>query len=135
MTFLDNLESAISLLMFSISIRSRLLSGSFSSLSPAPLDHLFHPVALPICLCHHFSRCDFKRYRILNLLSIGYAFRPCLRSRLTLRGRALLRNPWGFDGSDSHTPSRYSCQHSLLYIVHFCLRFGFFLYTMLLYHS
>src|SRR5699024_9796886 len=32
-------------------------------------------------------------YRNINLLSIAYAFRPQLRSRLTLRGRAFLRKP------------------------------------------
>ena len=32
-------------------------------------------------------------YRNINLLSIAYAFRPRLRSRLTLRGRAFLRKP------------------------------------------
>ena len=45
---------------------------------------------------------------------IDYAFRPRLRGRLTLRGLALRRNPWAFGGSVSHTPSRYSCQHSHL---------------------
>ena len=43
---------------------------------------------------------------------IDYAFRPRLRGRLTLRGLALRRNPWTFGGSVSHTPCRYSCQHS-----------------------
>ena len=32
-------------------------------------------------------------YRNINRLSITYAFRPRLRSRLTLRGRAFLRKP------------------------------------------
>ena len=32
-------------------------------------------------------------YRNINLLSIAYALRPRLRSRLTLRRLALLRNP------------------------------------------
>ena len=32
-------------------------------------------------------------YRNLNLLSIAYAFRPRLRSRLTLSGRTFLRKP------------------------------------------
>jgi hypothetical protein len=34
-----------------------------------------------------------ERYRNINLLSIGYAFRPGLRDRLTLSGLTLLRNP------------------------------------------
>ncbi len=49
--------------------------------------------------------------RNINLISIGYAFRPHLRGRLTLRGLALRRKPWTFGGSVSHTPYRYSCQH------------------------
>ena len=42
-------------------------------------------------------------YRNINLLSIAYAFRPRLRSRLTLSRLALLRNPWAFGGGVSHS--------------------------------
>src|SRR5699024_186832 len=42
-------------------------------------------------------------YRNINLLSIAYAFRPQLRSRLTLSGRAFLRNPWAFGERASHS--------------------------------
>src|SRR5690606_39312123 len=42
-------------------------------------------------------------YRNINLLSIAYAFRPRLRSRLTLRGRAFLRKPQAFGERDSHS--------------------------------
>ena len=41
-------------------------------------------------------------YRNINLLAIDYAFRPRLRSRLTLSRRTLLRNPWAIGGGDSH---------------------------------
>ena len=41
-------------------------------------------------------------YRNINLLAIGYAFRPRLRSRLTLSRRTLLRKPWAIGGGDSH---------------------------------
>src|SRR5918993_1269803 len=41
-------------------------------------------------------------YRNINRLSIAYAFRPRLRSRLTLSRLALLRNPWAFGGGVSH---------------------------------
>ena len=41
-------------------------------------------------------------YRNINLLSIDYAFRPRLRSRLTLSRRTLLRNPYAIGGGDSH---------------------------------
>ena len=50
--------------------------------------------------------------RTINLVPIGYAFRPHLRGRLTLRGLTLRRNPWTFGESVSHTLCRYSCQHS-----------------------
>ena len=52
------------------------------------------------------------RYRTIHLLSIAYAFRPRLRPRLTLSGRTFLRNPWAFDGGDSHSSLRYSDRHS-----------------------
>ena len=52
------------------------------------------------------------RLRNINLIPIGYAFRPHLRGRLTLRGLALRRNPWTSGESVSHTLYRYSCQHS-----------------------
>jgi hypothetical protein len=41
-------------------------------------------------------------YRNINLLAIDYAFRPRLRSRLTLSRRTLLRNPCAIGGGDSH---------------------------------
>src|SRR5690606_32338680 len=43
-------------------------------------------------------------YGNINPLSIDYASRPRLRSRLTLGGRAFPRNPWTFGGRDSHSP-------------------------------
>ena len=45
---------------------------------------------------------EATRYRNINLLAIDYAFRPRLRSRLTLSRRTLLRNPWAIGGGDSH---------------------------------
>ena len=53
-----------------------------------------------------------SRPRNINLVPIDYGFRPRLRSRLTLRGLALRRNPWTYGESVSHTLCRYSCQHS-----------------------
>ena len=41
-------------------------------------------------------------YRNLNLLSIGYVFRPLLRPRLTQSRSALLWKPWIFGREDSH---------------------------------
>ena len=45
---------------------------------------------------------DTTWYRNINLLAIDYAFRPRLRTRLTLGRRALPRNPWTIGGGDSH---------------------------------
>ena len=57
----------------------------------------------------------------INPVSIDYAFRPRLRSRLTLRGRAFRRNPWAFGVYDSHIYFRYLSRHSHFCIVHICL--------------
>jgi hypothetical protein len=53
-----------------------------------------------------------SRLRNINLIPIGYGFRPHLRGRLTLRGLALRRNPWTFGERVSHPLYRYSCQHA-----------------------
>ena len=46
---------------------------------------------------------------ILNRFAIGCAFRPRLRSRLTLIRLTLIRNPWVFGVPVSHRHYRYSC--------------------------
>ena len=48
----------------------------------------------------------------INVIPIDYAFRPRLRSRLTLRRLTLRRNPWTFGGSVSHTS----------FVTHVCIR-------------
>ena len=60
---------------------------------PTGLDALFHPCAMPTLLRHPFAPCVTRWSRNFNRLSIAYAFRPRLRSRLTLSGRAFLRKP------------------------------------------
>ncbi len=57
----------------------------------------------------------------INPVSIDYAFRPRLRSRLTLRGRTFRRKPWAFGVLDSHQYFRYLSRHSHFCIVHTCL--------------
>jgi hypothetical protein len=57
-------------------------------------------------------------YGNINPLSIDYACRPRLRSRLTLGGLAWPRNPWSFGGQGSHLPNRYSCLHSHSHTLH-----------------
>ena len=56
--------------------------------------------ALPLCPHSSVS----YRYRNFNLLSIDYAVRPRLRSRLTQGRSALPWNPWIFGRKDSHLP-------------------------------
>jgi hypothetical protein len=63
-----------------------------------------------------------SRLRNINRISIDYAFRPRLRSRLTLRGLTLRRNPWTYGESVSHTFYRYSCQHSHFRYLHLPFR-------------
>jgi hypothetical protein len=45
-----------------------------------------------------------SRLTNINVIPIDYAFRPRLRSRLTLLRLTLSRNPWTFGGGVSHTP-------------------------------
>ena len=59
-----------------------------------------------------------RRCRNVRLLSIGYAFRPGLRSRLTPGGRTLPGKPWDSGGADSHRTFRYSCPHNRWCEVH-----------------
>ena len=73
-------------------------------------------------------------YRNINLLSIDYAFRPRLRSRLTLGGRTCPRKPWVFGDRNSHPVFRYSCLHGHLCTVHLQFLIGFNPYTTLFYH-
>ena len=48
------------------------------------------------------ARAVLGGYGNINPLSIDYACRPRLRSRLTLGGLACPRNPWSFGGGVSH---------------------------------
>ena len=78
------------------------LRGGFSS--PAP------PALAPVSPfpAHTFPPRPHSsvpmRYRNLHLLSIGYAFPPRLRPRLTRGRSALPRNPWISGRKDSHLP-------------------------------
>ena len=65
-----------------------------------------------VCAILHHASHIVPLYRNINLLSIDYAFRPRLRSRLTLGGRAWPRKPWVYGDKDSHFVYRYSCLHS-----------------------
>src|SRR6185437_10132418 len=70
------------------------LSVDGFSFQPASLLGRALPSARVTTLLRHPSAHNGLRwYRNINLLSFDYAFRPRLRSRLTLSGRAFLRNP------------------------------------------
>jgi hypothetical protein len=84
---------------------------------------LYHGSGWPILMRHPIT--PRERGRSIHLQSIDYAFRPRLRSRLTLRGRPLLRNPWAFGGRDSHPSYRYSFLHSHFRYLHHSSRYGF----------
>ena len=87
--------------------------------------------ALP--LCPHSS--DIQQYRNLNLLSIGYAFQPGLRPRLTQSRSALLWKPWIFGLEDSHLHlATHSGILSSIQSTAPC-RYCFIPYAMLLYQS
>ena len=73
---------------------------------------LFHCTPNPIREYNLQNSSLHNWYRNINLFPIDYAFPPRLRGRLTLRGLTLLRKPWNFGESVSHTLYRYSCQHS-----------------------
>ena len=63
--------------------------------------------------------------RNVDLVPIGYGFRPHLRGRLTLRGLTLRRNPWTFGDRGFHPVDRYSCRHSHFRYLHRTSRSGF----------
>ena len=58
-------------------------------------------------------------------MSIDYAFRPCLRTRLTPGGRTWPGKPWDSGGWDLHPSFRYSCPHNHFRQVHGRLPFRF----------
>ena len=76
-----------------------------------------------------------RQYGNIDPLSIDYAFRPRLRCRLTLGGRALPRKPWVFGVVDSHHNYRYSCRHDHYHTVHPTFRSSFSQYGTLPYRA
>ena len=69
---------------------------------PTPLHRdVHHPAHLACCVTASVITAT-KRGRNVYLLAIAYAFRPRLRSRLTLGGSTFPRNPWASGEHDSH---------------------------------
>src|SRR3712207_6840331 len=120
-----------------------------------PLHRYYHsPVGLPSCvtpsLAYYQSRSRARPHRLtrrsrsvrrlvslgsawaflrgygnINPLSIDYACRPRLRSRLTLGGLAWPRNPWSSGGGVSHSDrksTRLNSSHANISYAVFCLK-------------
>ena len=71
----------------------------------------------------HRSYCQYMN---INMLSIDYAFRLRLRSRLTLIRLALIRKPWSFGVRVSHPHYRYLCLHLLFQTLQHDLHHAFY---------
>ena len=127
------MDSGASLLFGSLPITVQKQQGVF----PPRLSFLLGPVfpfPAPLILpCPHSSVIPW--YRNLNLLSIGYGFRPRLRSRLTQGRSALPWNPWIFGRKDSHLP--LATHSGILSSIPSTApyRYCFLQYAMLLYRS
>ena len=78
--------------------------------------------------------CLYNGYGNINPLSIDYAFRLRLRSRLTLIRLALIRKPWSIGGRVSRPPYRYLCLHLLFQCLQHTLPCTFAVIGMLPYH-
>ena len=89
--FLGSVESGTSLLHFARHHSSALWETDLPISQPNCLDADIQYRAYPILLRPPIAQMVRRWYRNINLLSIAYAFRPRLRSRLTLSGRAFLR--------------------------------------------
>ena len=74
-------------------------------------------------------------YGNVDPFAIAYAFRPRLRTRLTLFRLTLNRNPWAYGGRVSHPSCRYSCLHFRFQKLHHTSRCGFDAAGMLPYQS
>ena len=72
--------------------------------TPTCLSQDYHRLGSPSRPRPPFGQADATWYGNINPLAIGYAFRPRLRTRLTLSRRTLLRKPWAIGGEDSHPP-------------------------------
>ena len=96
------MESGTSLLHFARHHSSALRETDLPISQPNCLDADIQYRAYPILLRPPIAQMVRRWYRNINLLSIAYAFRPRLRSRLTLSGRAFLRETLGIRGGDSH---------------------------------
>jgi hypothetical protein len=70
--------------------------------SPGPRPYGLRPASVSRLVVHFCVIPWYQTFpwwfRNVDLISIGYAFRPRLRARLTLSGLTFLRKPWVFGG-------------------------------------
>ena len=83
----------------------RVLGDPPTGLNHTSISGLVYPSPSPL------ASTKYNWCRNMNLLAIGYAFRPRLRCRLTLGGLTLPRKPRTYGEPVSHRLYRYSCQH------------------------
>ena len=76
-----------------------------------------HPLSFSYIALEPYRRCGN-----VGPLSIGYAFRPGLRCRLTPGGRTCPGKPWDSGDRNFHPVFRYSCPHNRWRTVHRRLR-------------
>ena len=86
------------LLRHPFSLPTTSLDRTINRISPEGLPGVRCLASLASALAH------LRGYGNINPLSIDYACRPRLRSRLTLGGLACPRNPWSIGGRASHSP-------------------------------
>ena len=85
---------------------TRVLGAPPTGLNTASNCRMVYPSPSPLTSTIH------RWCRNVDLLAISYAFRPRLRSRLTLSGLTWPRKPWAYGEPVSHRLYRYSCQHN-----------------------
>ena len=114
------------------SSRTSPLRKGICLLPPAASFHrdIRHPARLALFV----TPSQLLQYGNINPLSIGYAFRPCLRNRLTLPRLTLDRNPWSSGGRAFNPSYRYSRQHSHFRTLQETFQFPFSAYGTLPYH-
>ena len=97
------------------------LHGGFASLAAYRLRRALPVARLSSSLRHSIL---MRSHAVQESSPVVHRLRllPRLRSRLTLRRRALLRKPWAFGGTDSHRPFRYLYRHSHFRPVHMSFR-------------
>ena len=100
--FLGGLASGTRRLTASWHRASGIEGPDFPRPSPTRLPQDNHRLGSPSPPRPPIGQTEATWYGNINPLAIDYAFRPRLRSRLTLSRRTLLRKPWAIGGEDSH---------------------------------